>query len=199
MVAVREEPGVRVDMGEQAVVVVDREAHAPTALVGPDEFCRRMHPKLVGALRLYLGEREVAEELAQDALVRVIERWPRVSAMEQPEAWTYRVAFNLARSGLRRRLAERRAHDRNGRPSEESRPHEVADDVAVRDAVAALPPRQREAVLLRYFGDLPLAAVADAMGCRTGTVKAHLHQAVAALRGSGLADDDDLDLQEDPR
>jgi len=84
------------------------------AVAGPDEFCRRLHPRLVGALRLYLGEREIARELAQDALVRVIERWSEVSIMEHPEAWTYRVAFNLARSGLRRRSAERRAHGRRG-------------------------------------------------------------------------------------
>ena len=52
----------------------------------------------------------------------------------------------------------------------------------MRDAIATLPPRQREAVVLRYLADLPLADVADAMGCALGTVKATLHQALKALR-----------------
>ncbi len=156
----------------------------------PDDFCRRIHPKLAGALRLYLGEPDVADELAQDALVRVIERWPQVQGMVNPEGWAYRVAFNLARSRLRRRLAERRAHDRSGRPTTTSWNVDVASVLSVRAAVAALPPRQRQAVLLRYYADLPLAGVAEAMGCQTGTVKAHLHQALARLRTVGLVEAD---------
>ena len=178
MVAVRAISGVRVADVERVVT-------------GPDDLCRRMHPKLVGALRLYLGDLDLATELAQEALVRVIERWPQVSTMDQPEAWTYKVAFNLARSRLRRRLAERRAHDRSGPPADEAAGPDLADALAVRTAIAGLPPRQRQAIVLRYFGDLPLAAVADAMGCKPGTVKAHLHQAVAALRTAGLTDLDD--------
>lgn len=159
--------------------------------VGPDDFCRQLHPRLVGSLRLYLGDPSVAEELAQDALVRVIERWPEVSAMAAPEAWTYRVAFNLATSRLRRRMAERRAQQRDGARPAASWNVDVAEVLAVRSAVAALPPRQRQAVVLRFYGDLTLHQVADAMGCRPGTVKAHLHQALARLRAEGLADPDD--------
>lgn len=175
MVAIQARVGV-VD----PVVVLDR----------PDEFCALIYPRLVGALRLYLGEPEVARELAQESLVRVIARWPRVSTMEYPEAWTYRVAFNLARSGLRRRQAELRAHMRSEPQSTSSWDVDVAEIVAVRAAVAALPARQRQAVLLRYFGDLPLVEIAEVMSCRPGTVKAHLHQAIANLHGAGLTDDD---------
>ncbi|HEY4377261.1 MAG TPA: SigE family RNA polymerase sigma factor [Acidimicrobiales bacterium] len=149
---------------------------------GPDDFCRAIHPRLVGSLRLYLGEPELAEELAQDALVRVVERWTQVSAMDGPEAWTYRVAFNLARSVLRRRIAERRARSRSERRPTSSWNVDVAEVLSVRAAIAALPARQRQAVVLRYYGDLTLDQVAEAMGCRLGTVKAHLHQAHASLR-----------------
>ncbi|HZP15125.1 MAG TPA: sigma factor, partial [Nocardioides sp.] len=71
-------------------------------------FCRETWPRLVGALSLMTGDRHVAEELAQEALVRVCERWDEVRAMESPLGWTHRVAFNLASSHFRRRSAERR-------------------------------------------------------------------------------------------
>lgn len=170
------------DLDEPAVV-------APGVTV--DELCRRVHPRLVGALRLYLGDVEVARELAQDALVRVVERAPEVTAMARPDAWAFRVAFNLARSRLRRIGAERRAHARSGPSPSEAVPVDVAGAVAVRRALALLPPRQRQAVVLRYYADLSLEEVARAMGCRPGTVKAHLHQALAALRGAGLTDSQD--------
>lgn len=167
------------------VVVVD----PVVALDRPNEFCARIYPRLVGALRLYLGDPEVARELAQETLVRVIIRWPSVSTMEYPEAWTFRVAFNLARSGLRRRRAELRAHTRSESQPTVSWDFDVAEVLAVRAAVAALPARQRQAVVLRSFGDLPLVEIAAAMSCRLGTVKAHLHQAIANLHGAGLTDD----------
>ncbi len=68
----------------------------------------------------------------------------------------------------------------------------VATAVSVRDAITTLPPRQREAVVLRYLADLPLADVAEAMGCAVGTVKATLHQALGALRVE-LEEDEDAD------
>lgn len=159
---------------------------------GVDQFCAEIHPRLVGSLRLYTGDAELAAELAQEALVRVIERWASVATMPHPEAWTYRVAFNLARSRLRRVRAERRAHVRTGPPPVSEHDGDLAAAIAVRRAVALLPPRQRQAVVLRFYGGLALTEVAEAMRCRPGTVKAHLHQAMAGLRLAGLADDDDV-------
>lgn len=77
-------------------------------------FCRRVHPRLTVALAAYLGDRETAAELAQDALVRAWERWEHVAALESPDGWVFRVAYNLANSTLRRRSAERRARARLG-------------------------------------------------------------------------------------
>src|SRR5688572_4978036 len=101
-------------------------------------FCRVMHPRLVGALALHCGDRDVAEELTQETLARVWERWTTVRAMDSPESWTFRVGFNLAASRFRRGAAERRARARVG-PADESIP-DAASAIAVRDAVAALPP-----------------------------------------------------------
>jgi RNA polymerase sigma factor (sigma-70 family) len=146
-------------------------------------FCRAMHPRLVGALALHCGDRHVAEELAQETLARVWERWPSVREMASPESWTYRVGFNLAASRFRRRSAERRARARAGEGLDAHVP-DLASALAVRAAVAALPPRQRAAVVLRYFADLSVDDTAAALRCAPGTVKALTSQAITALRAT---------------
>jgi RNA polymerase sigma-70 factor (sigma-E family) len=146
-------------------------------------FVRTEHPRLVGALALYCGDLDVAEEIAQEALARACRDWSTVSTLRSPGAWTHRVAVNLATSHFRRRAAERRARARHG-PSDDGvgREADAADVLAVRTAVAALPRRQRAAVVLRYYADLPVSEVAEALGCAEGTVKSLTAKAVAALR-----------------
>jgi RNA polymerase sigma-70 factor (sigma-E family) len=143
-------------------------------------FCRELHPRLVGALALHCGDRDVAHELAQETLARVWERWPSVKDKDSPEAWAFRVGFNLASSRFRRRAAERRANARAAMVDDE--PADVTDALAVRAAVAGLPPRQRAAVVLRYFADLSVDQTAAVLGCAPGTVKSLTSQAIASLR-----------------
>jgi RNA polymerase sigma factor (sigma-70 family) len=154
---------------------------APAELVA---FCEALHPRLVGTLVVQTGDRELARECAQEALVRVCERWPEVGAMASPAGWAYRVAFNLAASRGRRRAVERRALARlAGRRSDLTvAAEEPSDGRPVRLAVVALPPRQRQAVALRFYADLSVEETAAAMGCAPGTVKSLTAQAVAALR-----------------
>ena len=147
-------------------------------------FCRRIRPALVGTLSLYCGDAHVAEELAQDVLATVWDRWVEVRVMTAPEAWAYRVGFNLASSHYRRRAAERRARGRRELPRLAADEPDPADAVAVRHAVAALPQRQRAVVVLRYFSDLSVADTANLLGIAPGTVKALTHQAVPKLRVS---------------
>jgi RNA polymerase sigma-70 factor (sigma-E family) len=151
-----------------------------------DTFCRALHPRLVGALALRTGSRALAEELAQETFVRVWERWPTVRAATSPEAWAFRVALNLTSSRFRRLGAERRARARlEARPVDHAALDTGGPERAmVRDAVAALPPRQRTAVVLRYFSGLSVAETATAMGCAEGTVKSLTAKAVDALRRS---------------
>jgi len=149
------------------------------------EFCRRMRPRLVGALSLLTGDSGVAEELAQEALVRVWSRWRQLDALGEPamSAWTYRVAVNLGNSWLRRRLAERRALARlASRTPAHHTDADAADKLAVRRAVAALPRRQRTALVLRYFADMPVAEAAEVMRCSPGTVKSLTSLAMTNLR-----------------
>ena len=148
------------------------------------EFCRREHPRLVGALSLYCGDSYLAEELAQEALARACRSWSRIRDYDSPGAWAHRVALNLANSHFRRRTYERRARERlAARTPQAHHDSDSAVAMAVREAVRQLPVRQRTALVLRYFSDLPVADVARLMGCAEGTVRALTAQAVAALRG----------------
>ena len=149
-------------------------------------FVASVGPRLVGSLTLFCGDRQLAEDLAQEALARTIERWARVSVLASPEAWTYRTAFNLARSSFRRKAVERRYRDRSAAIG--SVP-DVPDAVAVRAAVRALPERQREVIIARFYLDLDVSETARMLGCREGTVKAHTFKAIANLRAAGFAED----------
>lgn len=157
-------------------------------------WCERLYPRLVGALGLHCRDQWVAEELAQETLARAWQHWADVRAMESPEAWAFRVAFNLAASRFRRLAAERRARARLG-ADEPAPPADLADVQAVRAAVAELPSRQRAALVLRYFADLSIADTAEILGCAPGTVKSLCSHALDHLRQHFAVDlDDDVDL-----
>lgn len=155
-----------------------------TSVIDPAlaELCEREHVRLVGLLALYTGDRAVGEDLAQETLLRLYQHWPRVRRMASPHAWLSSVGVNLARSWWRRRYAEQRAHRRLGPARRDVPDPEPSDAVAVRRAVAALPGRQRAALVLRYYGGLSVAETAEALDCAEGTVKSLTHKAIAALR-----------------
>jgi RNA polymerase sigma-70 factor (sigma-E family) len=148
-----------------------------------DEFCAREFPRLVGALALWCGDRDVAEEVVQEALARTYRDWHRVRDLDRPGAWTRRVAMNLARSRFRRWQAERRAKER-GAGEYETTHHDPdsADAVAVRRAVAALPASQRDVLIGRYFLDLSVEETAEMLGRTSTAVTSLTHRAVMALR-----------------
>lgn len=144
-------------------------------------FYRREWPRLVGAVHLYCGDLDVAEESAQEALVRACRDWPKVSCMRSPSAWTYRVAVNLANAHYRRRRSADRAQSRLGLADVADSGGE-ADRLAVRAALAKLSDRQRAAVVLRFYLGYSLAEVADGVGVPLGTAKSLVHRALKALR-----------------
>ncbi len=156
-----------------------------------EAFIARMSGPLVGSLTLVVGERAVAEELAQDALAKAAVRWPTISGYDWPEAWVYRVALNDARSWFRRRSAERRALQQLAavRPVCDTGPDAVSLEMVLREAVTALPARQREVVACRFYADMDVAATARAMRCAEGTVKSLTHRAVTALRAAGVIEE----------
>ena len=153
-----------------------------------DAFCRTEHARLVGTLTLYTGDRGVAHELAQEALARACAQWSAVRRMDAPGAWVPRGARTLPHPPARRGRGARAAGARAGPRRQEADAAEPADVLAVRRAVAGLPPRMRTALVLRYYSDLSVEQTADAMSCRPGTVKSLTSQALTALRAAGLND-----------
>ena len=158
---------------------------------GFDEFFAAHYADLARTLTVALADRPAAEEAAQEALTRALRRWRHVRTLDRPAAWLYVVAMNHVRDRWRREHREPQ-WDLELDTATIDPSGGVATAVSVRDAITTLPARQREAVVLRYLADLPLADVADAMGCAVGTVKATLHQALRALRVE-LEEDEDAD------
>lgn len=150
------------------------------------DFCRGEHPRLVGFLTVYTGDRDLAQELAQDTIVRIILHWKKVSSQESPHLWARKIALNLANSWFRRNLAKRRAVQRmSARYSELHHDPDSATSVAIRKAISTLPVRQKTAIVLRYYADLPVGEVAEAMRVKEGTVRALTTQAIQSLRNTG--------------
>ncbi len=160
-------------------MIRDAQDHADV-----EAFCRDAWPRLVAGLVAWCDSRAVAEELAQETLVRVWERWSQVVEARDPDAWMWRVAINLSRSSRRRSVAERRALRRAGGIRVRLPDTPAAVDGVLLASVRARPDRQRGAVVLRHVVDLPVAVVAESMGCAEGTVRALTHQGLDRLRSS---------------
>lgn len=149
-----------------------------------EEFFAAQFPALAGYCRRLTRDEQVARDIAQEALVRLFTRWRGV---REPRAWVYLVATNLVRDHWSR------AHRQAGALTflHRSAPTELAGpDLDVRDAVERLPARLRTTVLLHYFADLPIEAVAEATNRPVGTVKQRLHEARKRLADTLGANDD---------
>ena len=128
----------------------------------------REHPRLVRAMTVLYGE--AGPDLAAEACARCLERWESPNPVADPTAWTFRVAVNVARSRARRRRLERDRLHRAGPSEVVAGPSEP--DLELWEAIRALPPRQRTAIVLRYAAGLSEAQTAAVMGIATGTVGA---------------------------
>lgn len=172
-------------MNSEPAATAAPSTHSEGAPPDLTTFCREEEPRLIGALSLYTGDRYLAEELAQEALLAACRNWDRVRLMEAPGAWTHRAAMNLANSHFRRLRAERRALRRRDHEDSYVSP-DIATAVPVRDAVAGLPADQRAAIVLRYYVDLSAEQTGEVLGRSAEAVRALTHRAIVALRASGL-------------
>jgi RNA polymerase sigma-70 factor (sigma-E family) len=146
------------------------------------------YERLCRLAALLLGDPGGAEEVVQEAFLKTFAGWRRIRNPERAQFYLRAGVVNLCRSRMRRRVTE----DRGNRVtwhSDESRLVGTGDDDArhatealvVLDAVRALPQRQREAVVLRYYLDCSEAQMASLLGCSPGTVKSQLSKARAVL------------------
>ncbi|WP_181798165.1 SigE family RNA polymerase sigma factor [Streptomyces sp. WELS2] len=144
-------------------------------------------PRLMRTAFLLTGEQHAAEDLVQSTLEQVYTAWRRVGAADDPEAYVRRVMINAHARKHRRRLREFLApKDDSGLVREVAdtgdRIAQADDRGALLEALAQLPARQREAVVLRYWEDLTETQAAEAMGCSVGTVKSSAAKGIAKLR-----------------
>lgn len=141
------------------------------------------HKALVGYAYLLTGRTKDAEDLVQDALVKT---YTRKSTPEPggAEAYVRRAILTIYLDGYRRRRRWSGIRHLVGSP-EQAGGHESssADHVDVAAALDALTPRQRSAIVLRYFEDHTVPQIAEQMGCSVGTVKRHIFDAHATLQG----------------
>ena len=147
-------------------------------------FVRTHTPALLRTAYLLTGTSGAAEELVQDTLVRLYPKWSRVEAAELPLAYVRRSLAN-AYVNQRRRLRHELVVELVPETVEGSDANARFDD---RDEVWALlhtlPDRQRAALVLRYFHDLPDEEIARALDCRVGTVRSLVSRGLATLRGT---------------
>src|SRR5215467_1456824 len=144
-----------------------------TARPGAHEAVRELYTvcygRLVGVVALAAGSRAEAEECVQEAFVRLLGHWARVSRYEDPEAWLRQVAFRLLANRMRKARNGVRALLRHGPPVRAPEPN--ADRVDVAQALDRLPLGQRQVVVLHYLVGLDVAEVARVLGTAPGTVK----------------------------
>jgi RNA polymerase sigma-70 factor (sigma-E family) len=129
------------------------------------------------------GDWALAEDLLQTALARAYPRWSRVQR-EDPEAYVRKIMVNTWSSWWRRRWRGEVPTDRLPEAAGPDRFGEVDSRDALRSALAALPPRQRAVVVLRYHQDLSEVQVAELLGVSVGTVKSQAAKALASLRAN---------------
>jgi RNA polymerase sigma-70 factor, ECF subfamily len=157
------------------VAVVDAETEA----LDFRAFFEHERVRLVRATLLLTGNVAEAEDLAQESLARVLERWDRVSEMESPEGYLYRTALNLNRKRLRRMtIAARRmlgVSDHDALAAAEDR-------VDVLTAVSSLPRPQREALILVVWLGYGTEEAGRLLGIEPGSVRGRLHRARQTLR-----------------
>jgi RNA polymerase sigma-70 factor (ECF subfamily) len=162
---------------------------------GEDDFdalYRQVWPKAVTSAQRIVRDRSVAEEIAQEAFTRAFERWPSVSCHPSPTAWILRVALNLAISDTRRQRLPPKPEELTSHDE-----HTVVG-LVVRDALAKLSAKQRQAIVLRYIGGCEETEIAAAMKISSGSVKTHLSRGRDRLKLLIGGDPDELLAHADP-
>jgi RNA polymerase sigma-70 factor (sigma-E family) len=152
-----------------------------------EEYAAARQARLIRLAYLMVRDHHLAQDLAQEALARVYDKWWRISADGYPDAYVRKVMLNQL-------LAWRRRRSWSERPVAQVGDRIVADESASTDdraemavLLGSLPMRQRAVVVLRFYEDLDDAAIADVLGCSAATVATHMKRALAHLRSAVTA------------
>lgn len=172
------------------MAIAEARLQGDTITVEAEELVVRLFQtegrSLVRLARLFVDDRDAAEDIVQEAFLRLARHAGRIDAVERAPAYLRSIVLNLARDHNRRGLVSLR-HSATAR-----REVDVVDDTADRlvrseeharvlDAVRRLPTRQRDCVTLRYFEGYGIDRIAATLGLSANSVKTHLKRAIAAL------------------
>jgi len=145
------------------------------------EFVTARGPALSRVAYLLMGDHHAAADLVQAALERAARHWVRVSAAGDPDGYVRQIMVNQRTSWWRRHRGLVSTGTVPDRPVGDQTARSV-DRIVLARALAALAPRQRAIVVLRFYEDYSVSATAEALGCSEGTVKSQTHDALTRLR-----------------
>jgi RNA polymerase sigma-70 factor (sigma-E family) len=152
----------------------------------PDAFGEFVAARSTALLRTAVllagGDRQLGEDLLQDAFAETYRRWNRIASIDASEAYTRTIMVRLATRRWRRRRFERSLEAETTTPAHPGFASDVDLGIDVRAFLTHLSARQRAVVVLRYFDDRTEAEIAQLLGCAPGTVKSHASRALTTLR-----------------
>jgi RNA polymerase sigma-70 factor (sigma-E family) len=154
------------------------------------QFVRTNTPALTRTAYLLCGNSLAAEELVQETLVRLYPKWQLVAAAEAPLAYVRRsMANQFVNQSRRPWRRETTFETMPERPDDRDPAGQFDDREELWEMLGLLPARQRAALVLRYFHDLPDEEIGAALGCQLGTVRSLISRGLAALRDQATAQD----------
>ena len=159
-------------------MAVPDQPEAPTF----HEFVEGRSASLLRTAYLVVGDYQLAQDLAQESLIKTYMAWRRLRDVGNAEAYARRVVVTTSISWRRKRSFTERPAEVLPSVMEADLADLVAAEADLWRQLRALPARQRAAVVLRYYEDLSLADTAELMGCSVGSVKRHASDGLAKLR-----------------
>lgn len=148
-----------------------------------DEFVGTRLPTLLRFTGVLTGDRQLAEDVVQEVLLKAHGRWDRIGALDLPEAYVRRMLVNEYISWRRKWARVVPMPDLSGwERAEPDHANRLADRSDLADRLATLPPRQRAVLVLRYYEQLSDTEIGDVLGCAVGTVRGYASRALASLR-----------------
>jgi RNA polymerase sigma-70 factor (sigma-E family) len=168
------------DSGSMELSALTRERRFPTDLL--EEAYFRSAAAAVRSAYFLCGDRDLAQDLVQEAFVRMAGRPTHIRGVHDVDAYLRRIVVNLYTSSLRRRRVERAWLARRESMPPVSGPDQFAERDAMWQALQGLPRRQRAAIVLRFYEDLSEQAAADALGCSKRALNSLVVRALTTLR-----------------
>lgn len=147
------------------------------------EMYVRFAPGGIRLAYLMTGDRVLAEDLVQEAFIRFVGRLHSLRDPGAFDAYLRRTVVNLSKNHFRRRALERAELERRAsQPSPVHEDRDISEYESMRLALLSLPDRQRAAIVLRYYEDLPESQIAEVLRCRPATVRSLISRGLEALR-----------------